>query len=506
MKNFQFLADFFYFYPSLLYALFFLLGLSCYLLDSFFLYLISILIFLLLVFGLKDKTKLFLTAFFYFFAFAYSLFFYSDIKKIKEPVNGVGYFKISSIKESFSFNRRYYIYSGTLKTFKSDNKKTIKNIKTSIFSKKKSQANALYKVKGTLIPKENFQFQFHTNNLKKVKPITNFAHQRFYLKKNFEKFLKKSIFDKSSANFLHTLITGENTSKFLAFSFSKIGLQHVLAISGFHFGIFTLFFSYFLNIFFPKKLVIYILLFLVSLYFLFIGPIVSVQRAFMMIQIALFASIANRRYFALNALGISLIVMLLIDPINILKLGFQLSYLSTFAILLAFPSISKAISKVLKKRDVDEIDDLNIQSKIGYRLLTYIREGVSLLIAVNIFILPVILYHFHKLSCLSFIYNLFIPFLVGISMVLVIFGFIFHFTLPPLGGFINYINTYFTKFILKLITYPPAKIEFYIRYKNLSFEFVIIYIAIITISFLILRYYFKIMDSPETTPKYCNYL
>ena len=55
---------------------------------------------------------------------------------------------------------------------------------------------------------------------------------------------------------------------------------------------------------------------------------------------------------------------------------------------------------------IDEIKELNIQSKIGYKLLTYIREGVSLLIAVNIFILPVILYHFHKLSCLSFIYNL----------------------------------------------------------------------------------------------------
>ncbi|HEU64286.1 MAG TPA: ComEC/Rec2 family competence protein [Chlamydiae bacterium] len=506
MKNLKFIADFFYFYPSLLYALFFLLGISNYLLDSFFLYLISALIFLLLIFSLKNKVKLFLAAFFYFFAFAYLLFFYSDIKNIKEPIQGVGYFKISSIKESYSFNRRYYIYSGILKTFESDNKRQIKNIKTSIFSKKKFQSNFLYKAKGTLIPTENFQFQFRTNNLKKVKPIKNFAHQRFYLKKSFESFLKKSIFDKASANFLHTLITGENRSKFLSFSFSKIGLQHVLAISGFHFGIFTLFFSYFLNLFFSKKLVIYILIFLVSLYFLFIGPIISVQRAFMMIQMALFAMIMNRRYFALNALGISLIVILLIDPINIIKLGFQLSYLSTFAILLAFPTISKAISKVLKKRDIEEINDLNIQSKIGYRLLTYIRDGISLLVAVNIFILPVILYHFHKLSCLSFIYNLFIPFLVGISMVLVIFGFIFHFILPPLGFCINYINTYFTKFILKLITYPPAKIEFYLRYKNLSFEFVIIYLGIITISFLMLRYYLKVFHSPENTPEYCNYL
>ncbi|NGX33933.1 MAG: hypothetical protein K1060chlam1_00276 [Candidatus Anoxychlamydiales bacterium] len=506
MKNLKFLADFFYFYPSLLYGLFFLLGASSCLLNNLFLYLISAIIFLLLLLGIKNKTKLFLIAFFYFFAFFYSLFFYSDIKKIKEPLNGVGFFKISSIKETYSFNRRYYIYSGTLKSFNSDKIKFTKNIKTSIFSKKKLPSNYLYEVKGTLIPRDNFQFQFRLNNLKKVKQIKNLANLRFSLKKNFENFLKKSIFDRNSALFLYTLITGENSSKFLAYSFSKIGLQHVLAISGFHFGIFTLFFSYFLNLFLPKKQVIYILIFLVSLYFLFIGPLISVQRAFMMIQIALFASIANRRYFALNALGISLIIILLIDPTNIFKIGFQLSFLSSFAILLSFGTVSSVFSKILKKRNSYEITELNISSKIGYRLLCFIRDGITLSLTVNIFIIPVILYHFHKFSYLSFIYNLFIPVLVGFAMVLTIFGFIFHFALPFLSLAINYINTYFTKFILKLITYPPAKIEFYLRYKSVSFEFVIIYLGIIITSFLMLRYYLKILQTNENTPEFCNYL
>ena len=226
----------------------------------------------------------------------------------------------------------------------------------------------------------------------------------------------------------------------------------------------------------------------------------------MMIQIALFASIANRRYFALNALGISLIIILLIDPTNIFKIGFQLSFLSSFAILLSFGTVSSVFSKILKKRNSYEITELNISSKIGYRLLCFIRDGITLSLTVNIFIIPVILYHFHKFSYLSFIYNLFIPVLVGFAMVLTIFGFIFHFALPFLSLAINYINTYFTKFILKLITYPPAKIEFYLRYKSVSFEFVIIYLGIIITSFLMLRYYLKILQTNENTPEFCNYL
>ncbi len=84
---------------------------------------------------------------------------------------------------------------------------------------------------------------------------------------------------------------------------------------------------------------------------------------------------------------------------------------------------------------------------------------------------------------------------------LVMIGAIFYF-LPPFGLLINTINAFYTKVILKLITYPPASLEFYLRYKNISLEFVVIYLAFITVIFLILRDYLK----KDQVPEYCNLL
>ncbi|NGX35310.1 MAG: hypothetical protein K1000chlam1_00131 [Candidatus Anoxychlamydiales bacterium] len=497
IKTPDFLNDFFYNFPALFYALFFLIAIATYLYGLFLYSLIFLIIFFIFS---KTKKSFTLGVLVFAFGFLYTAFFYSDSKKITEPIEGKGLFKITNIKEGFNYNRRYYIYQGFFKTFETKDK-IYHHLNTSIFAKKKHLPNTYYKISGTLSPSENFHFKFKTNkNFKKSSSLYSFVLLRSKLKQKFHTFLKKSIKDRSSANFLNTLITGSEKSDFLANSFSKIGLQHVLAISGFHFGLFTLFFAYFLRLFLPKKLVIYSLIILVNLYFLFVGPMVSVQRAFIMIQMALVAPIVNRRYFALNALGISLIIILLFDPINLTKVGFQLSFLSSFAILSTFPIIDVVFSKFIKKRTPVERNELNPISKIGDKLLSYIRQCMSLTVAVNIFILPVILYHFHMFSCLSFIYNLFIPFLVGISMFLVIFALIFHFTF--LSSFINYITTIFTKFLLKLITYPPAPFEFYLRYKGFSFEFVICYLILITIGFLMLRYYLK----KDKTPEYCHFL
>jgi len=494
MKKFNFLEDFFNNFPALYSALFFLIGICTYFYNNIFL-----LLFALFIWSKKSFVFAFVS---FFFAILYCSFFFADTKKITKPIDGIGHFKISSIKEGHNFKNRYYIYKGTLKKFETPNQ-TYRNINCLVFAKKKYSSDNIYIIAGELFLNSNFHFHLKTkNHWIKDKRVYNLVQKRHLLKQKFFQYLKKSIKDKNSAIFLHTLITGVNASTFLSNSFSKIGLQHVIAISGFHFGIFTLFFSFFLRIFFPKKFVVFILLIMVNLYFLFIGPLISVQRAYLMIQIALIAQIINRRYFALNALGISVIVILMLDPLSITNVGFQLSFLCSFAILIGFPLIDDFLDILVKKRSYLEKKELNYISKIGDKVFIFIRQSLCLSIAVNIFILPVILYHFHKFAYLSFIYNLYIPSMVGISMILVIFGLIFNFIIPPLGFVINYINSFFTKFILQLITYPPASMEFYLRYQNVSFEFVIIYLVIISMLFLFIRHYTKQIKTPE----YCHFI
>lgn len=493
MKKLNFLNTFFYLYPSLFYSLFFLLGISFFLYKN-----VLLLCFFLFIW---NKKKIFIAIFMFIISNIYCNYFFSDIKKITIPIQGTSLYKIESVKEIYNFTNRYYLYLGTVKKFESGNL-TYSNIQASVSSKKFYSPLFIYKIDGILTPDENYSFYIKTKkDWQKQLACWNLSKIRFDLKKKFYNYLVNTIKDENCVNFLHTLTTGDNTHKFLSFSFAKIGLQHVLAISGFHFGIFTLFFSFILKLLFPRNYVIFFLLILVNFYFLFLGPLISVQRSYLMIQMALFAQIANRKYLALNALGLSMLIILITNPLSFKNIGFQLSYLCTFAILLIYPIIDAITSKFFKKRSLEEINELNLISKIFLKIFDFIREGIFLSISVNFFILPVILFYFHKFAILSFIYNLFIPFLVGISLMLIIIGFIFYF-LPPLSFLINSMNTFFTKVILKMITYPPDQLGFYIRSKDISIEFVIIYLAFISLFFVFFREYLKKQQLPE----YCNFL
>jgi competence protein ComEC len=493
MKNLYFLTIFFYHYPALFYSLFFMLGIAFFLYNKF-------VILFFFIFAV-DKKKIIFSILLFTVGYFYSNYLFSDIKKIKNPIEGRSFYKIDNVKEIYNFNNKFYQYNGTINSIEVD-KLIYRNINASISSKIFYSPDFSYIVDGTLVPNENFNFYIKSKKIW-VKDSTHLSLTkiRYKCKKAFYNYLMKTIKDVDSVNFLHTLITGDSTHKFLSFSFAKIGLQHVLAISGFHFGVFTLFFSFFLRLFLPRTIVIYALLILVNAYFLFIGPLFSVQRSYIMIQMALLGQLLNRKYIALNAIGISLLIILMLDPLGFKNIGFQLSFLCTFAILLLHPIIESFSSKILIKRTPNQIKELSVFSKISLNLVEYLRQNICLCISVNIFILPVLLFYFHRFALISIIYNLFIPFLVGISLMLVMIGSICYF-LPLIGFLINSTNAFFTKIVLNLITYPPATLEIYLRSKIISLEFVVIYLICLIFLVIFLRHFLK----RDQTPEYCNFL
>ncbi|MFA6119386.1 MAG: ComEC/Rec2 family competence protein [Parachlamydiales bacterium] len=492
MKNLKFADTFLSTYPCLYLGIFFLLGIAAYFYEN--------LIYLIFLVFIWNKKSLFFAISAFSLAFAYCYFNFSDLKQINSEITGTAKFEIKSIKESYYFNRKSYLYQGNLVSFRTD-KNEFKNIPCSVSSKKKYSSDHTYVIPGQLIATRKYNYQLKSKaKWVQDKKITSITNLRFDLKKKFHQILKKIINDKNGADFLHTLLTGDNTHKLLTFNFSKIGLQHVLAISGFHFGVLTIFFSSVLRCFFSPKTVAFLLIIIVNLYFLFVGPLVSVERSYIMILMALSASLINRKYFALNSIGASMIVILILNPLNIANIGFQLSYLSTFAILLGFTLTDDYFDKFIKKRSEKEINELDWISKILEKILNFIRQSICLSLVVNIFIIPVVLFHFHKFAFLGFIYNLFIPFLVGICMMMVIFALIFYFTFPQIGYVINYISTYFTKFILMLSDNPPANLQIYLRSQSISFEFVIIYLALVGLLFLILKH----SNEEKITPKYLD--
>lgn len=118
-------------------------------------------------------------------------------------------------------------------------------------------------------------------------------------------------------------------------AFLRSGMQHILAISGQHIGLllgFLLLAGLCARL--PRKLTFLIAGLLTAAYIPLVGSPVSVVRSGIMFACLLPAIVLERPTAGAHALGLTASVDLLMDPHNILNLGFQLSYAATLALIL----------------------------------------------------------------------------------------------------------------------------------------------------------------------------
>lgn len=116
--------------------------------------------------------------------------------------------------------------------------------------------------------------------------------------------------------------------------FRKSGSLHVLALSGLHVGIIYIL-LYYLFIFLPgRNYRIIAASIIVSAYLFLVGPRPSLTRAVIMLCAGGMAYLADRDFNPLNILSLAAAVILLIEPLSLFELSFQLSFLSLLGIIL----------------------------------------------------------------------------------------------------------------------------------------------------------------------------
>ena len=155
-----------------------------------------------------------------------------------------------------------------------------------------------------------------------------------------------------------------------------------------------------------------------------------------------------------------MLLELLLHPLSLTEVGFQLSYLATFGILVFYRLFNQLFQSFLPKRTFYEAKKLSLIDKHGYLLSNAIRAGLALNFSVHIITLPVVLYTFHLFPLLSLPYNLIFPPLLGLSLLLIPLGIL----CPPLA----YLNAKYTGFLLKLIANPPEILNFKIHAPSFS--------------------------------------
>ncbi len=247
----------------------------------------------------------------------------------------------------------------------------------------------------------------------KIEKIKNtkfsFLKKVYFFKNKIKKIIDYGL-DKKSAGIAKAMILADKSDvdKEIRDNFSKMGISHIIAISGLHIGIlFGLLMFVLVWIGFWRRQAFIISSLLVLLYILFIGAPPSAVRAFLMFFIMFFAYAFGRLSSSLKSLLFVAMILLLYNP-KLLRddLGFQLSFLAILGIILFY----KKIDNFLK----------NLKIKNYFNL----RNVFAMSISAQILSVPISFWHFRYFSIFSPFFNLLIIPVLPV-LLLALFGAIF---------------------------------------------------------------------------------
>jgi len=182
-------------------------------------------------------------------------------------------------------------------------------------------------------------------------------------------------------------------------AFKDTGTAHIIAISGFNIsiiaGLFVTFFSKFLG---PQRGALLAIIG-IAFYTLLVGADAAVVRAALMGSLALFAKQVGRRQFALNTLLAVALLMCLWNPLYIWDVGFQLSFFATLGLILYADPFSQFANRIIAKY---------FPASTAEKSAELFSEFVLLTLAAQVTTIPIMAYHFQRISLVSFIANPFI--------------------------------------------------------------------------------------------------
>lgn len=441
-------------------------------------------------------------------AWAYAIVFYTWPALPEEGVSGTAHLSIQSISSQTSRFGSRWIYHCQLQNFfpTSTPEESIANrIPCSLTLPKKGTlnrplANRDYLVQGKLIEDEKGRYQLKISPFHSWSSLSNswsYAEDRYQWKSNLSNWIHTQFKDPLNGLFLAGLATGDLDSSWIREEFARFGLQHILAISGFHFAIIASFLNFLLRLLLPRKMGAAILFLILAAYTFFLGAGASILRAWIMSSIVLIGFLCERQATALNTLGIALIGVLIIDPLLSQTIGFQFSFLITAAILLAYKPMNQFLSHILPKRSLSEVIEMNGWNQHGYIILALFRDSLALACAVNIAALPLTLYFFHQFPWMSLFYNLFFPFLVSGSLGLLILGGLLS-PIPYLGIAIHTINNFYTSLVLQLTYQLPDHFDYYLKIESFPDSLIVLYITILLLILIAMQSHLEEKDHSLT--------
>lgn len=301
-------------------------------------------------------------------------------------------------------------------------------------------------------------------------------------------------------------------SRELLEALTRTGTLHVVALSGMNISIVAGIVSLTLLRFISRRIASLLTVLIIIGFVGFVGPSPSVIRAAIMGSVALIAVVFGRSNWPLFAWVLAVVAMLLVGPGWITDISFQLSVLATLGIIL-FGTSGKVefgkgelffgdarnlgatpsrFSPSLNERSFSEDSEKNRQSRRTFsapqnthpcpstgffKLFVFIRDfpfaknsfafiadDLRVTLAAQVFTIPLILFHFHRISLISPLSNVLIGWTVGLLTILGwsvgFFGLLF----DPVGQLTAWVAWVPLQYVIWVVTttsaFPFASLSF----------------------------------------------
>ncbi|MFH0702551.1 MAG: DNA internalization-related competence protein ComEC/Rec2 [bacterium] len=228
--------------------------------------------------------------------------------------------------------------------------------------------------------------------------------------------------------------------------FINSGLLHLLAASGMNVSfIFGFWFFFARKLLLPHRLSIIIGIILVGIYSLLTGLPPSVTRAAGMLEFILFGKLIDRKADNVTLLALICMIMLLFDPLVMTDIGFQLSFIVTFGLLICMPIFTDKLKPIPNM----------------------LSGSILLPVVAQMWVMPIQMFHFNTFAAYSVIANILVLPFTGIISFLGFAGSIFS-LIPIIGEKICWLSDklvepliYLLLYISKFISTLPASIHYF---------------------------------------------
>ncbi|MEG1499673.1 MAG: ComEC/Rec2 family competence protein [Clostridia bacterium] len=236
---------------------------------------------------------------------------------------------------------------------------------------------------------EKFNSYYYKNNLlynceimsENIKIVDNYLKINEKIKINIKNFIFDNFYP-DSAKIAYAAIFGEKIdfSKDLNENFKSTNLVHLLAVSGMHIGMIVLLLLFVLKKLKLNKYIRFVIVCAALIFFCFIcdfSP--SVLRASLMSIFLLTAKLISKRPDNLTVLGLAMLAILIFSPLMLFDIGFQLSFVCVFAIILFSTPIAGFVNRAIKNKTISSMIGTIIAVQISiFPLVLMISKSYSI--------------------------------------------------------------------------------------------------------------------------------